>query len=77
MSENRELYTILQTLQTYSECDITHSFSEHDSEVLLVSYSKELKSFVITQNSRKETYHDLPSALNILEHLLPSLKTTS
>ena len=77
MSENRELFTILQTLQTYSECDITHSFSEHDSEVLLVSYSKELNSFVIIQNNQEETYHDLPSALNILKRVLPGLKTTS
>ncbi|MFC7786408.1 MULTISPECIES: hypothetical protein [unclassified Rossellomorea] len=69
MSENRELLTILQTLQTYSECDITHSFTEHCSEPLFVSYSKELESFIIIQNGTKETYDDIHSALTRLEHL--------
>ncbi|MGM0865879.1 MAG: hypothetical protein ACQEWF_14495 [Bacillota bacterium] len=70
MSRNRELLTILQTLQTFSDCDITHSFSEHDSDVLLVSYSKELNSFVITQHDSQISYHDIDSALALLEHVL-------
>jgi uncharacterized protein YkuJ len=69
MSHNRELLTILKTLQTYSECDITHSFTEHGSKPLLVSYSKELESFVITQNETEETYHDIHSALTRLENI--------
>lgn len=70
MSRNRELLTILQTLQTYSDCEITHSFSEHDSDVLLVSYSKELNSFVITQHDSEKSYHDIDSALALLENVL-------
>ncbi|RBP06220.1 hypothetical protein [Rossellomorea aquimaris] len=70
MSRNRELLTILQTLQTYSDCDITQSFSEHDSDVLLVSYSKELNSFVITHHDSEKSYHDIDSALTILENVL-------
>jgi uncharacterized protein YkuJ len=70
MSRNRELLTILQTLQTFSDCDITHSFSEHDSDVLLVSYSKELNSFIITQHDSQISYHDIDSALALLEHVL-------
>ncbi|MBN8193309.1 hypothetical protein JI667_14260 [Bacillus sp. NTK074B] len=75
MSENNELYTILRTIQTFSECDITHSFSEHDTDLLRVSYSKESNSFVITQNDSVETYHALSSALARIEALLHDLKS--
>ncbi|BCB04161.1 hypothetical protein [Bacillus sp. KH172YL63] len=77
MSENRELLIMLQTLQAFSECDITHSFSEHDSEVLLLSYSKELNSFVILHQDREELYQDIPSAMSVLMLLLPNMKSTS
>jgi uncharacterized protein YkuJ len=77
MSENSELFTILKTLQTYSESDITHSFSEHDTEVLLVSYSKEAESFVITQNDSVKTYPDIRVALTQLEQLVHGLKSTA
>ncbi|WP_282137477.1 hypothetical protein [Rossellomorea aquimaris] len=70
MSRNRELLTILQTLQTYSDCDITQSFADGDSDVLMVSYSKEYNSFVITQNDSEISYHDIDSALALLEHIL-------
>ncbi|MBW3112596.1 MULTISPECIES: hypothetical protein [Bacillaceae] len=77
MSENNELYTILRTLQTYSECDITHSFSEHNTDLLKVSYSHEFKSFVVTQHGSVETYQGLPSALARLEVLLHDFKHPS
>ncbi|CAN7546095.1 hypothetical protein [Rossellomorea sp. LjRoot5] len=75
MSENNELYTILRTLETYSQCDITHSFSEHDTDLLKVSYSHESKVFVITQHDSVETYQDIPSALARLESLIDVLKS--
>ncbi|UXH46520.1 hypothetical protein N5C46_10895 [Rossellomorea vietnamensis] len=75
MSENNELYTILRTLETYSQCDITHSFSEHDTDLLKVSYSHESKVFVVTQHDSVETYPDLSSALARLESLLDDLKS--
>ncbi|MCR8849289.1 hypothetical protein NQ095_12775 [Rossellomorea sp. SC111] len=75
MSENNELYTILRTLETYSQCDITHSFSEHDTDLLKVSYSHESKVFVITQHDTVETYQDILSALARLESLINDLKS--
>ncbi|WP_061809087.1 hypothetical protein [Rossellomorea vietnamensis] len=77
MSENNELYTILRTLETYSQCDITHSFSEHDTDLLKVSYSHESKAFVISQHDSVETYPDLSSALARLESLLDDLKCSA
>ncbi|WGG46363.1 hypothetical protein [Rossellomorea sp. DA94] len=77
MSENNELYSILRTLETYSQCDITHSFSEHDTDLLKVSYSHESKVFVVTQHDSVETYQDLSSALAKLESLLDDLKCSS
>lgn len=70
MSRNRELFTILQTLQTFSDCDITQAFSEGDSDVLLISYSKKYNSFVLTQNDSVMSYHDIDYALALLEHIL-------
>jgi hypothetical protein len=69
MSTNNELENVLNTLQTYAECDITQSFSINDSEIL-VYYCKETESFMITQNERVEAYDDINSALSILENLL-------
>ncbi|QHE60300.1 hypothetical protein FHE72_04035 [Rossellomorea vietnamensis] len=77
MSENNELYTILKTLETYSQCDITHSFSEHDTDLLKVSYSHESKAFVISQHDSVETHRDLSSALARLESLLDDLKCST
>ncbi|OXS64509.1 hypothetical protein B0G93_101415 [Bacillus sp. V-88] len=77
MSENNELYTILKTLETYSQCDITHSFSEHDTDLLKVSYSHESKAFIISQHDSVETYPDLSSALARLESLLDDLKCSA
>ncbi|MGG3915435.1 hypothetical protein [Rossellomorea vietnamensis] len=74
MSENNELHTILRTLETYSQSDITHSFSEHDTDLLRVSYSHESKVFVVRQHDSVETYPDIPSALARLESLLHDLK---
>ncbi|KPL58466.1 hypothetical protein [Rossellomorea vietnamensis] len=76
MSEDNELHTILKTLETYSQCDITHSFSEQDTDLLKVSYSHESKAFVITQHDTVETYQDLSSALARLESLLDKLKSS-
>jgi uncharacterized protein YkuJ len=77
MSQNSELFTILKTLQTYAECDITHSFSEHDTEVLLVSYSKEAEAFIITEGDSEAAFPDIEAALTQLERLLRRLNATA
>jgi hypothetical protein len=69
MSTNNELINVLNTLQIYAECEITQSFSNNDSEIL-VYYCKETESFMIIQNEKIEAYDDIESALSILENLL-------
>ena len=67
MSIDQGLTAILQTMQIYSDCAITQSFSEKDSEIVSVSYSKERQSFVVTHYNSVETSQDIPSTLALLE----------
>ncbi|WP_226672013.1 hypothetical protein [Rossellomorea aquimaris] len=67
MSIDQGLVAILQTMQIYSDCAISQSFSEKDSEILSVCYSKERHSFIISHHDSEETSHDIPSTLALLE----------
>lgn len=65
---------MLETLMYYRDCQITHTFSLNQDQVVSVCYFKDSNAYQINQISHKisETLYDIDSAALVLnKHLNP------
>jgi uncharacterized protein YkuJ len=63
---------MLETLKYYSDCQITQTFTKDQSQILVVRYIKESRTFEITYTgtSMKETYPSIDCAAVAIEQAI-------